>query len=264
VSGHGGFAMLERAEVGSTNDEAWREGPAAFHARGITRLAVRADAQTAGRGRQGRTWSSPPGSGLYLSAYLRLEWPAARARYLTLAAGLALREACLATSGLAPEAKWPNDLLAPDGSLKKLAGVLTETRIEGGGVAEAVVGMGLNLRTPPPGSGDAPGMGGAVALDALVPAARVPDAATLAAAALTALAAECDALESHDGPARVLDRFRAACGMWGRSVRYQDGARAVFGEARDVAEDGGLVVRLPSGALTVLHAGDVHLIPVEP
>jgi biotin-(acetyl-CoA carboxylase) ligase len=50
--------------------------------------------------------------------------------------------------------------------------------------------------------------------------------------------------------------------MWGRSVRFVQGERAVVGEARDVAPDGGLVVRLESGVTTVLHSGDVHLVPV--
>ena len=103
-----------------------------------------------------------------------------------------------------------------------------------------------------------------MALDALVAPDHVPTAAALADAALTALAAECDALAEPVGPAGVLERFRSACAMWGRPVRYHDGGRAIDAEARDVAEDGGLVVRLSSGALAVVHAGDVHLVPVLP
>jgi BirA family biotin operon repressor/biotin-[acetyl-CoA-carboxylase] ligase len=146
-----------------------------------------------------------------------------------------------------------------DATERKLAGVLTETRVEAGRVAEAVVGMGLNLRTGAA-EHEAPG---AVALAALVAPARVPTAAALADAALAALAEECDRLADADGCASVLERFRSACAMWGRPVRYHDGARAIEAEARDVAEDGGLVVRLASGALAVVHAGDVHLVPVR-
>ena len=103
--------VLFFSSVGSTNDVA-----ATLASQGGAEGAVVvADAQTAGRGRRGRTWFSPPGSGLYVSVVLA----PARAReggdrataLLTLAAGVALAEAVERVTGLSPAIKWPNDLL---------------------------------------------------------------------------------------------------------------------------------------------------------
>jgi len=262
--------LRELSSVGSTNDVAWRDGPAAV-GEGLRAFAVRADEQTEGRGRQGRAWSSPRGSGLYLSVYLALDWPPERARYLTLAAGLALREALSDLSGFTPDVKWPNDLIAGTDPPRKLAGVLTETRVEGARVSAAVIGLGCNLRTPaggfdvpaPPGDGGLAALA-PVALDALVPASRLPAATALAQATADALAASVERLAAGTVAVdELLARFRAACPMWGRPVRFVSGGVVQEGEAHGVAPDGGLVVRLAGGATTVLHAGDVHLVPVS-
>jgi BirA family biotin operon repressor/biotin-[acetyl-CoA-carboxylase] ligase len=89
---------------------------------------VIADAQTAGRGRRGRTWFSPPASGLYVSVVLspgRSKVDSARATtLLTMAAGVALAEGIERATGLTPDIKWPNDLLV---GRRKLAGILAET-----------------------------------------------------------------------------------------------------------------------------------------
>jgi BirA family biotin operon repressor/biotin-[acetyl-CoA-carboxylase] ligase len=91
-------------------------------------LAVIAETQTRGRGRQGRQWFSPPGSGLYVSLVVTPGEAAAdperATRLVTLMAGVALAEAIEAVTGLGPAIKWPNDLLI--GS-RKLAGILAET-----------------------------------------------------------------------------------------------------------------------------------------
>jgi BirA family transcriptional regulator, biotin operon repressor / biotin---[acetyl-CoA-carboxylase] ligase len=118
-----GAPLLFFSTIGSTNDVAStlaaggdREG-----------AVVIANAQTAGRGRRGRTWFSPPGAGLYVSVVLtpaRASSAAERATaLLTLAAGVALAEAIERATGLAPDIKWPNDLLI---GRRKLAGILAE------------------------------------------------------------------------------------------------------------------------------------------
>ncbi len=111
------------ASVGSTMDLA-AEAVQAGAAEG---LVIVADEQTAGRGRRGRSWSSPAGAGLYLSFVLRPTLDAdAGVRLLalvTLAAGVAVRESIINASGLVPELKWPNDLVV---DRRKLAGILAE------------------------------------------------------------------------------------------------------------------------------------------
>lgn len=112
-----------------------------------------ADAQTAGRGRLGRSWQAPAGSALLVSAGFRPHRLAAgRAWQLGAVAGMAMLEAVRQVAGQ-PAArdhqlylKWPNDLVAlRDGRLLKLAGVLGESTLEGAWVTEAVVGVGLNI-----------------------------------------------------------------------------------------------------------------------
>jgi BirA family biotin operon repressor/biotin-[acetyl-CoA-carboxylase] ligase len=136
----GGLAseLLFYSSIGSTNDVAAQLASDGDHEGAV----VVADAQTAGRGRRGRTWFSPAGSGLYVSVVLaprRARVSPARAVTLTtLAAGVALSEAVEAVTGLSTHIKWPNDLLV--GS-RKLAGILAE-----GITNEAVIlGYGINV-----------------------------------------------------------------------------------------------------------------------
>ena len=242
--------ILHYEEVGSTNDVARDEGRRS----GARTLTVVADRQTKGRGRAGRAWDSPPAAGLYLSTYARLDWPPERATHLTLAAGLAVRAALAASCGVAPALKWPNDLLAPDGSGRKLGGVLTETRSDGGRIVDAVIGIGVNLLTPE-GGWDVDTQARPVALDQF--ARKVPEARSLAPEVARALEAELDALARDE--ADVVARARAAMPLWGRRVRGEQGTRLLEGTAKDLAPDGGLVIRLDSGAEVVVHAGDVRV-----
>jgi BirA family biotin operon repressor/biotin-[acetyl-CoA-carboxylase] ligase len=133
------FDIRRYSEVGSTNDIA-----AEYGARGAAEgLVVVAETQTAGRGRFGRTWHSPPGSGVYVSVLFRPE--AELASMLTLAGGVAICEAVRESTGLPAIIKWPNDLLAPEGR-RKLAGILVEGIATGRRVEQTVFGFGLNVR----------------------------------------------------------------------------------------------------------------------
>jgi BirA family transcriptional regulator, biotin operon repressor / biotin---[acetyl-CoA-carboxylase] ligase len=108
-------------------------------------LLVVADSQTAGRGRLGRTWHSPPGHNLYLSLLLRPRLPARQVAPLTLLAGAALAHT-LAEAGTTPHLRWPNDLLLSfQGEMRKAAGILTEMATDGDSVRHIVLGVGLNV-----------------------------------------------------------------------------------------------------------------------
>jgi BirA family transcriptional regulator, biotin operon repressor / biotin---[acetyl-CoA-carboxylase] ligase len=127
-------------EIGSTNDEAVRLAEAGA-AHGTT---VVASAQTAGRGRLGRAWFSPPDAGLYASVIVRER---RAAPLLTLAGGVAVAEGIRAAVALPAEIKWPNDIVIDSGlgKRRKLAGILTEASSGADGVQFAVVGIGINL-----------------------------------------------------------------------------------------------------------------------
>ena len=101
-----------------------------------------ADEQTAGRGRRGTSWASPPGAGLYCSYIARPS--AANLSLLTLAAGVGVREGILASTGLAVDLKWPNDLIL---GRRKLAGILAEGQAIGTPAQAVIIGIGINVLT---------------------------------------------------------------------------------------------------------------------
>jgi BirA family transcriptional regulator, biotin operon repressor / biotin---[acetyl-CoA-carboxylase] ligase len=106
---------------------------------------VVADAQTAGRGRRGRRWVSPPGKNLYVSLLLRPPVPTVEAPRLSLVAGVALADAIEAL-GVPVSLKWPNDLYLGD---RKAAGILAEMASDPDGVRYVVIGVGLNVNMKP-------------------------------------------------------------------------------------------------------------------
>ncbi len=154
-------AVEYHASIGSTNDRA-RELAAA----GTPEIAlVAADEQLAGRGRQGRSWYTPPGTALAFSLLTRPAIPARHAMRLTMLAGLAAVEGIESATGLRLALKWPNDVVATNNpgspalpgrrdslqpsafSLQplKVGGILTESAFQGDDIAYAVIGIGLNV-----------------------------------------------------------------------------------------------------------------------
>lgn len=224
----------------STNDLARREAEAGA-AEG---LVIVADQQTAGRGRLGRVWASPPG-GLWLSVVLRPGVSAAQAPLVGFAASLSTAAAIQEITGLRARLKWPNDVLV-DG--RKAAGVLLEA-----GAAWLVAGVGINVNVAP---------------EALPPRPRYP-AISLSAALgrqvergrlLRALlrAFDRDYAELHErGGAPILRRWRALSDTLGRPVQVATGAATVEGLAEEVDEVGALIIRTRDGAARRIAAGDV-------
>jgi BirA family transcriptional regulator, biotin operon repressor / biotin---[acetyl-CoA-carboxylase] ligase len=133
-----GSTILRFDTVSSTNDVA-RDLAASGKPEG---LCVVAREQTAGRGRQGRSWSSPPGEGLYCSTIIRPGIKAAESAVITLAAAVAVAETLKLDFQVPVDIKWPNDILA---SGRKISGILVESAIEGGRLQYAVIGIGVNV-----------------------------------------------------------------------------------------------------------------------
>jgi BirA family biotin operon repressor/biotin-[acetyl-CoA-carboxylase] ligase len=234
-------------EIGSTNDRAKElaeEG--AEHGE-----VVVAEAQSAGRGRRGRSWASPSRKNLYFSVVLRPDLPPARAPELTLVASLAICDA-LRHAGVDAGIKWPNDLLA---SGRKIGGILTELAAEADRVHWVVIGVGVNVNARPE---DFPEelRGGATSV--LVERGEPAPRALFAAACLTELEAWLDR-HAEDGFAPVRDAWRARSVTLGREVSVAAHGREIVGTAEDIDEAGALLVRGPSG-LERISAGDVtHL-----
>jgi BirA family biotin operon repressor/biotin-[acetyl-CoA-carboxylase] ligase len=237
-------------EVTSTNDvvAAWAD------AGGEEGLVAVAASQTHGRGRLGRSWSSPPGAGIYMSVLLRP--PDIALPYLTLASGIAVADGIEAASRLQTILKWPNDVCvaAPDGGWHKLAGILAESRAAADGRRYVVIGIGINV----------------------LPGAHPPDVAlratSIAAAGghpveptrvivetLAALsAAYRDLLDGRHHA--ILEGWTArARPTFGRAVVWDAGGEEVRGEVDGVDGGGALLIRTPAGHRRVT-AGEVRWI----
>lgn len=124
--------------IHSTNTHAMQEAEAGAP----EGMVYFADEQTAGRGRGAHQWSSPPGSGLYVSVLLRPRIPPADVLWLSLAAGLAVRDAVKQVTSLECDLRWPNDLLI---GRKKFCGILTELNAEVTRIRHLVIGIGINV-----------------------------------------------------------------------------------------------------------------------
>ncbi len=103
---------------------------------------VVAERQNAGKGRRGRSWVSPPGTGIWMSFILRPDMAPSQASMLTLVAALGVSEGIFQTVGVRPEIKWPNDLVLGG---KKICGILTEMSTELETIQYVVVGIGINV-----------------------------------------------------------------------------------------------------------------------
>jgi len=233
------------SEIGSTNDRA-RVALAEPDGDGV---AVVADLQTAGRGRRGRTWASPAGVNLMVSVGFRGRTEAVDAGLVGIAAGLAVRDAC---AGVVPPAellvRWPNDVVAADG--RKLAGLLVETALEDARLAEAVIGIGINVNWP---VGDMPEAVRNRATSLIEMAGHPIDRVELLSALLSALDAEIAALERGASP---IPRLTAVSALDGRQVTVDLGSDRLEGTAAGVSEQGLLLLDTGAGRVA-LAVGEV-------
>ncbi len=124
-------------QVDSTNTEARRRGEqGAPHG-----TLILTELQTAGKGRRGRSWSSPAGSNVSMSLLLRPDFAPVHASVLTLVAAMAVEQGIREVTGLSCQIKWPNDIVLNG---KKLCGILTEMSTEEDCIRHLVVGIGIN------------------------------------------------------------------------------------------------------------------------
>jgi BirA family biotin operon repressor/biotin-[acetyl-CoA-carboxylase] ligase len=240
-----GHAVEFHGEIASTNDRA----RAALREPGGEGLAVVGDLQTAGRGRRGRSWISPAGANLLVSVAVRPAVAPRLAGLLGVAAALAVRDAC---ATFAPNAglaiRWPNDVVDRDGD--KLAGLLVETALESGELAEAVIGIGINVNWLP---ADMPSEIGGAATSLLALVGAPVDRVDLLRRLLDALDGEVLALERGDAP---LERVRASSWLDGQTVEVDTGSETITGRAAGIADDGSLLLDAEVGRLA-LSVGEV-------
>ena len=218
-------------------------------------VVLAAEEQRAGRGRMGRTWTSPARAALTFSVLLKPAVPPARRGWLPLLTGVAVTAAVTSVTGVDLRLKWPNDVLAADA---KLCGILAEASGDA-----VVVGIGLNVSTEP---------------------AELPDPRPGALPATSLRAAGATALSRANLLLAILEGFERWYRTWqlaggdpdrsglrpeytrlsatiGRTVRAElPGGQALSGPAAGVDSDGRLLVRVSPGSEVAVAAGDVvHL-----
>jgi BirA family biotin operon repressor/biotin-[acetyl-CoA-carboxylase] ligase len=246
-----GHAIEPHDTIGSTNDRARQ----LLVESGETGRVILAELQTAGRGRRGRSWSSPPGLNLTFSVALRPDLAAADAWRLAAGAGLAIRTGAAAWAELS--LKWPNDVVDADG--RKVAGILIETALDGDHLASAVIGIGINVNWR----------------RASMPEVLRPRATSLAdlagepidrVALLGRILDDLDArIGVRSGEDELVTAYRAASWLTGRPVAVAIGDRTLTGVARGIGDDGTLTVDVGRGELVSVAYGEVERVtePVE-
>lgn len=237
------IVYLEQTE--STNDVA-RQLADADEPEGTL---VIADAQTAGRGRLGRTWVAPPCSSILMSLILRPNLAPTQIARATMAVSLGACEAIHAETGLNARIKWPNDILLNG---KKCAGILSEAPMLGNQVEYVIVGLGMNVNFSVANISGIPS--DATTLSDILGNWVSREALTQAILTST----EKYYLQLKHGN-DLRDAWKNNLATLGQQVRAQTTHGIAEGIAHDVDKDGALILRRADGALVSLVAGDVTL-----
>jgi len=208
---------------------------------------VIAETQTKGRGRLGRSWSSPKYKGIYISLVLRPKILPNASSILTLLAAVSVCEAIQEITTLEARIKWPNDILIHN---KKLGGILTELNAEMDSVRFMVIGIGINVNNEQK---------------------TIPEGATslkeqkkeninriaLLQEILRKIEANYSLFQKRTGKESIIDKWRNYNITLGRKVKVACQSIHLEGEALDIDIDGGLLVRRDCGLVEKVMAGDV-------
>jgi len=241
-----GHQLVYLPETGSTNDKA-RQLARAGAADG---LLVVADHQTDGRGRLRRHWIAPPGSSLLMSLLFRPKLQPFQAQQLTMICGLAVCDAVENQTGLQTTLKWPNDVLVGGA---KAGGILTEIEVMGEQLVYGIVGIGLNVDLDL----------SLLPRDLLMSATSLSNEIGRQVPRLPLLHAFLQAVEDRYS---ALKSGRSPHSEWserlatlGQHVRVSAANEVLEGVAEGVDSNGALLLRLVSGRLETVLAGDVTL-----
>lgn len=243
-----GHFIVALEEVGSTNDAVAKLAESGAP----EGTAVVAEQQLRGRGRLGRHWESPKGVGIWTSVLLRPFIPSPQAPFLSLLAAVAAAEAIEETTSLPVQIKWPNDLFLEE---RKAGGILAELSVEGMSIRHLVLGIGINVNHCP---------------DDFSVELR-PSAVSLRMALgrpvprlslLRSLYLKLDYWYDRflvEGSRLVLDQYRRRCLTLGKAVEVKSEDGVFLGDAVDLGPGGELLVKLPSGEVRAVFAGEATL-----
>ena len=228
--------------VDSTNTEAKRLLKAGFHGP----MVLVTEEQTAGRGRQGKSFYSPRGTGLYLTLVVHPNAPLDSAVHATTAASVAVCRAIRRCTSVSPQIKWVNDLYLGE---RKCCGILVEAQSDHrtGLVESLIIGVGVNLSTR-----DFPGE---LAQTAASLQSKACDRNILAAA----IAKELLAVMSNLEDTSWMEDYRRWSLVLGRDILYWRNGEQFAARALEIGENGALLVQHPNGSRTLLQSGEISL-----
>lgn len=212
---------------------------------------VIADEQTAGRGRRGRQWFSPPHSGVWMSLILRPQLPLQHAAQITLVAAVALSKALTRESGVQAGIKWPNDILF---SGKKCCGILTEMHAEFDQIHHLVVGIGINVNVPQSDFSDE--------LQSIATSLQAIKGERLSRAGVVrSVLNEFEPLYRRyvdgGGFGSIRDDWKASSITLGRQIVAQTARGTITGKALDIDEFGVLLVEQADGSVEKIYSADI-------
>jgi len=237
-----GKNIISYDSLSSTMDVAFRSGLEGAQEGTV----VCAETQTKGRGRLGRNWTSPKGKGIYMSIILRPSLPPTDVARLTLLGAVAVAEGIQKACGILPKIKWPNDLLINN---HKVAGILTEMSAEMDRVRFVVLGVGINVNTPI-------SLLPSNATSLKVESGKTVSRVLLVQEILSSLEFWYESLKT-DGFEPVIAQWKELSLTLGQRVQVIDPSGSVEGEAVDLDEHGGLIIRNDSGLRIQRMTGDV-------
>lgn len=241
--------------VDSTNDAAMKIGAQREDPEGIV---VIADSQKSGKGRLGRSWVSPPGGNLYFTLLLRPSFSPREAPLLTLMAGVAVVSAIREHTGLSAMIKWPNDILVKE---KKAGGILMEMRSDANRINLLALGIGVNVNLFPE---MLPEGGKDLTTTLKQETGRSIDRVKLFEEMLGRLEHWYKILLNGDKKA-LFNEWLSLDSTIGREVKVERAGlsgddRIISGIAEGISDDGQLLIKLSSGKIEKVSAGDVTIL----
>lgn len=212
-----------------------------------------ADHQTGGRGRRGRSFHSPAGTGIYMSVVLRPGCTPEHIMHLTCAAAVAMCDAVENACGIRPGIKWTNDLVC---GKRKIAGILTELGFDSAGhVDYAIVGVGINCTQT---ETDFPEDIRSIAGSLHTVTGKSIDRAKVAAAMIECFGHMSDHLLTDRQ--EILVQYRRDCVTIGKEISVVKADGSVrHGTAMDIDSEGALIVRFPDGSIETVNSGEVSI-----
>lgn len=242
-----GRTLVFLDEIDSTNNEAKRQAElGAPHG-----TLVIAELQNSGKGRRGRSWESPKGSGIWMSLLLRPEFEPRHASMLTLVAAMAVDEAIRTVTGIDTGIKWPNDIVT-DG--RKLCGILTEMSTDVDSIQHVVVGIGINANTA-----EFPEEISATATSLKIACGSEVNRAALVAEVMLAWEHYYEIFLRTLDLSGMKDEYNKRLVNTGREVRVLAVKGEYTGISKGINDTGELLVELPDGEIREVMSGEVSV-----